>query len=135
METLQKVQRTIKEDDYLTTWLEQFLHDRKAQSLSPNTISFYKVKLSMFSRFCDTQLIKNISQISSQTIESYLLWLEQEGHNKGGIHCYYRTVKTFLIWYWDEVEPETRNPIERVKAPRLEIEPIKGVSLKPFKSY
>jgi integrase/recombinase XerD len=53
-----------------------------------------------------------------------------EGHCPGGRHAAYRVLKTFLRWYDDEVEPEGwRNPIDKVKAPKLEEEPLDPVEL------
>jgi hypothetical protein len=39
----------IKLDEYLDTWLEGILVDRKAQGFSEGTLHFYRVKLKKFS--------------------------------------------------------------------------------------
>ena len=57
-------------------------------------------------------------------------FLKAKGHNPDGIHAAYRVVRTFL--YWWEVETETegwKNPITKVKAPKLAIEPLAPVPL------
>ncbi len=41
--------------DYLAVWIEAFLTDRKAQSVSPETLSFYQKKLKYFLDFCAAQ--------------------------------------------------------------------------------
>ena len=59
-----------------------------------------------------------------------MLYLQEDGHNPGGIHIGYRILKTFLRWYDLESEPENwRNPIYKVKAPKLNEEPLEPVEL------
>jgi integrase/recombinase XerD len=124
-----KAPGSITVDDYLLTWLEAFLIDRKARGMAKGTITFYTKKLKLFVDYCDTQVVKNISQITPALIREYLLYLES-GYNPGGIHACYRALKTFLFWWEDETEPVGwRNPIRKVKAPKLAVEPITGVSL------
>jgi hypothetical protein len=53
-----------------------------------------------------------------------------ETHTSGGVHCIYRTVKTFLLWYEQEFEPEAwHNPIRKVKPPKVPNEPLEPVPL------
>jgi site-specific recombinase XerD len=118
------------EDTYMPTWIDAFLVDRKARGLSKGTLYFYQKKLELFSKFCDTQIISQITQLSPKNIREYLLWLEERGHNPGGSHACYRAVKTFLLWWEDEVEPEGwANPIMKVKAPRNPTPPLQPVKL------
>jgi site-specific recombinase XerD len=59
-----------------------------------------------------------------------MLFLEEQGHNSGGQHMNYRVLKTFLLWYEAEYEPDGwKNPIRKVKAPKLVEQPIEPVSL------
>lgn len=117
----------------LDGWLDGFLVDRRAQNLAEGTVSFYQVKLGVFLTFCKAQAISRIEQITPGALRRYILWLEEKGHNPGGVHGCYRTVKTFLLWYELEAEPEGwKNPIRRVKAPRLAIEPPAAISLDDF---
>lgn len=126
-------QRTILnsiQDDRLDAWIEAFLFDRKAQNMSRGTIGFYVTKLGLFTRYCDSQQITKISQITPNLLRQYLLYLEDTGHNPGGIHACYRTVKTFLLWWEDEFEPdEWKNPIRKVKPPKTSIEPLEPVDI------
>jgi integrase/recombinase XerD len=63
------------------------------------------------------------------------VFLQEEGQNPGGIHVGYRILKTFLRWYDLEAEPENwRNPITKVKAPRLAEEPLEPVDVKVVRS-
>jgi len=58
--------------------------------------------------------------------------LEERGHNAGGVHGFFRPIKTFLRWYWEEVEPAEKNHILRVRAPRVPVEAIEGISKEDF---
>ena len=119
-----------EQDTYLATWIEAFLIDRKAQGLSRGTLYFYQKKLDLFSQFCEGQIISQVTQLTPQILREYLLWLESRGHNPGGIHACYRTLKTFLYWWEDELEPTGwSNPIRKVKAPRNPNPPLQPVKL------
>lgn len=117
-------------DDSLSTWIEAFLVDRKSQNMAGGTLYFYRAKLKLFFTYCEGQVITRISQITPDTIRRYLLSLESSGHNPGGIHAAYRTLRTFLYWWEAETEPDGwKNPIRRVKAPKVPTEQIQPVEL------
>jgi site-specific recombinase XerD len=117
-------------NDYLLTWLEAFMIDRRAQGVSQGTLHFYEVKFKSFIRYCENEYIKNIQQITPTILREYMLWLEAAGHNPGGRHAHYRALRCFLYWYQDEVEPEGwKNPIKKVKAPIKPDEVLEPVSI------
>lgn len=120
----------LNSQDPLLASLDAFRQDRKAQNMAPGTLYFYHAKLSMFTRFCDEQGVDSVSQIDADLLRCFMIWLEETGHNPGGQHTFYRAVKTFLKWYERENEPQGwNNPIDRVKAPRLPVQPLEPVSL------
>jgi site-specific recombinase XerD len=112
------------QDDYLLIWVDAFLRDRRARNLTAGTVKFYQEKLQPFTNYCEAHAVKQISQITSTLIREFLLHLDDRGNNPGGIHACYRSLKAFLNWYWDEIEPDGRNPISRVSAPKVDIEPL-----------
>jgi site-specific recombinase XerD len=121
--------------DHLLTWLEAFMNDRKAQGFTSGTLHFYKTKLSMFAEFCESRMITQITQITASDLRDYMLRMQEEGHNNGGRHGCYRTVKTFLYWWEREVEPENwSNPIRKVKPPKLYLEPLEPASLEDIRA-
>lgn len=123
------------QETYLLTWIGAFLSDRKAQNMSAGTLHFYRSKMELFTCFCEGQAVTQITQIDANLIRLYLFWLEDTGHNPGGIHACYRTVKTFLRWWEEETEPDNwKNPIDKVKAPRVGVEPLTPVSLSTVQS-
>jgi len=122
--------RIFAQDDYLFTWAEAFLIDRKAQNMSKGTLEFYKKKIKYFNDYCETQAVTQITQITPNLIREFLLDLENKGHNPGGIHAVYRTVKTFLRWWENEVEPENwKNPINKVKPPKVNVELLEPANI------
>lgn len=117
-------------DDYLLTWFEAFLIDRKVRGLADGSLRFYRIKLKLFSDFCETRVVTQISQITPTLLRQYLLYLEETRHNQGGRHAAYHTSRAFLYWYEDEVEPDGwKNPIRKVEAPKVPIQPIDPVPL------
>jgi site-specific recombinase XerD len=116
-------------DDYLFTWLEAFLIDRKASGAVDGTLHFYRQKIKLFLVYCESQAVKQIGQINSSFLRQFLLTLEQGGHNAGGRHAAFRTIRAFFLWYEDEVEPQGwSNPIRKVKAPKVPLEPLEPIS-------
>ena len=119
-----------KNQDGLEQWINAFLVDRKAQNLSKTTLYFYQKKLQLLKRFAQREHITTIAELTPDALRRYLLWLEETDHNAGGIHGCYRTLKTFLLWYEDENEPEGwKNPIHKIKAPKLSKESLAPVEL------
>jgi site-specific recombinase XerD len=132
MSLITETQRTLSVsnvDDYLPNWLEAFLIDRKAEGVAEGTLRFYRQKIKLFSDYCDAMTVKQIGQITPSFLRQYLLHLEESGHNPGGRHAAFRTVRAFFLWYEDEVEPQGwSNPISKVKAPKVPMEPLEPVS-------
>ena len=114
--------------DDLNQCADAFIYDRQAQNLADGTIRFYKTKMKLFIVFLESLGISNIIDISPQTIRNYLVFLEEKGHNPGGIHAAYRVIKTFLNWWGNEAEPQNwRNPIKKVRAPKVPVEILEPV--------
>jgi site-specific recombinase XerD len=122
-------------DTYLLTWIEAFLFDRKAQNLAKGTLDFYRRHLNLFIKFCDSQVVTQIDQLDPRLLRQYMIWLEEKGHNPGGISAAYRSLRAFLFWWEDEVEPEDwKNPIRKVKAPKVALESLEPVPLDTVKA-
>jgi site-specific recombinase XerD len=120
----------IYENDDLGEWIEVYLHACRSRNLATGTLEFYAKKLNAFFWFCQDLAITRVDQISSETIRHFLIFLEERHHKPGGIHCYYRSLKTFLKWYEQETERmDWRNPINKVKAPIVPLEPLDPVSV------
>ncbi len=114
--------------DHLSTAIQAFLTDRQASGLSVYTIRFYHDNLRNFERFCESQAITRTEQITADVVRAFLLWLERQGHNPGGRHVHFRTLRAFLFWLEGELDGYVA-PIRNVKAPRVPQTVIEGVSL------
>ena len=118
------------QETYIPIWIESFLVDRRAANMADGTVTFYRHKLANFERYCESQALTQLDQLTPQNLREYLITLEATGHTSGGIHAFYRTVRTFLKWYEAEAEPEAwRNPIDKVKPPKVEQEILEPANL------
>ena len=125
----------LEQDTDLLTWIEAFLIDRKAQGLAKGTLYFYQKKTKAFIDFCKAQIITQVTDFTPDFLRKYILYLEDTGHNDGGRHACYRALKTFLYWWEDELEPDGwKNPVRRVKPPRLSVSPLEPVELDDVKA-
>ena len=121
--------------DELQPWISAFLHACRARNLAGGTLEFYSKKLKAFTGFCLESHADRIGNINAELIRNFLIRLAEAGHRPAGVHCYYRTVKTFLKWYEREAEPEGwHNPINKVKSPIIPLEPLDPVSIDTIKS-
>jgi integrase/recombinase XerD len=125
----------IYQNDDLQEWIGVFLHACRSRNLASGTIGFYTKKLKVFFLFCRDLAITRVDQITPDTIRSFLILLEEQRHKPAGVHCFYRSVKTFLKWYEQETERANwRNPIDKVKAPIVPLEPLDPVSVDTIKA-
>lgn len=67
------------------------------------------------------------SDITPEILRSYLIYLESKRPAQGGIHAYYRAVRAFSRWAWEEYEFMTRCPIDKVKSHNRMPNPIPGI--------
>lgn len=113
--------------------INAFLGDRKAQNLRPTTIVFYRKRLLKFEGWCTDKGINDVFDLTPEMIREFMVYLQDCGHNPGGQHSYYRTIKTFLNFFEAEYEPEGwKNPIRKIKPPRVDNDPLDGVTKEEF---
>ena len=92
---------TLSQMDYLPIVIESFLVDRKSQGLSGETVQFHKKKLNYFAKFCKSQVVTQIGQLTPDLLRRYLLELGEQ-HNPGEVHACFRTLRTLLLWIGQE---------------------------------
>jgi len=110
----------VRVEGFLPTCFSAFIMDCEARNLSKGTIEFYCKKIPLFIEFLSTQEITFYCDIEPYNIRTFLLNLSKDGHNPGGVHCYYRCAKTFINWCEREFEPENwKNPFLKIKAPKV----------------
>jgi integrase/recombinase XerD len=125
----------ISSGTFLSTAIESFLIDRKAAGLSPHTIKFYRQFLLPFLAYCEDNVLRLIGDITADLIRRYFLSIA-ETHNAGGTHAAFRTLRAFFGWLSDEeiMPADWKNPITKVKAPKVLLEPLQPISLADVRS-
>jgi len=131
----QRIVHPFDRDDYILLWIDAFMTDRKSRGLAGGSLRFYMQKLHLFSLFCECQAVTQIRQIDAAFLRKMLIWLEETGHNPGGVHGCYRAVRAFLFWWEEETEPVAwKNPITKVRAPKVPDEPLDPVEFETVKA-
>ena len=120
----------LSQTDYLPILIDSFLTDRKSQGFADETVKFYRKKLKYFLDFCEGQAVTQVSQLTPDLIRRYILEM-RDGHNDGGVHACFRSLRTLLYWVeQEEIMPfDWKDPIRKVKAPKLPVEPIESIPL------
>jgi|SRR5271157_2521948 len=96
----------VANDDYLPVLVESFLTDRRAGGMARGTVTFYAKKLKYFSAYCDAQALTHLADLTPDFLRGFIL-LMGEGHNPGGVHAVYRSLRAFLRWVEaEEVIPD-----------------------------
>ena len=108
--------------------IEAFLTDRLARGLSARTLQFYRCELGAWHEWLRERGALGMADIDADLLRHWLLSLG-ERRNPGGVHANYRAVKAFLRWTWEENELTSRNPIRKVRAPKLPQEVLEPLAL------
>jgi integrase/recombinase XerD len=115
----------------ITETIEAFILDRRSRHVGKGTISqFYHYKLQMFKRFCHRKRIMGLLDVSPELLRQFFMELEETNHTEGGIHGFYRALKTLFYWFENEYELEDwKNPIRKIKMRSPKPLPLQPVSL------
>jgi site-specific recombinase XerD len=114
----------------IARWAEAFLTAKRAEGVSRKTIIAYGECLKSFLKWATNRGVSAVEELTAAHLREFMLSLEEGGHNSGGQHLHYRVLKTYLRWYEAEYEPDGwKNPIRKVKPPKLVEDPIDPVSL------
>lgn len=119
----------------LLDWIEAFILDRRSRGLSQGTIRFYQKKLQKFVDYCQRSILNDPIKITANDIRSFLIYLENKGHNHGGIHAHFRVIRSFLYWYEEENElTDWSNPIRKVKVRTPKDTPLEPADINAVKA-
>ncbi|MGD0575186.1 MAG: tyrosine-type recombinase/integrase [Anaerolineales bacterium] len=99
------------------------------EGLAPNTARIYAKHLTPFVRFAQSVGMRTVNGITADVIRAHLLALRQAGHDPGGRHQAYRSIKSWMRWVWGENDLTTINPISKVKPPPLHEKYLPPVSM------
>ena len=60
--------KNLEQETHLLTWVQAFMLDRKAQNMSPGTLHFYQKKLKLFTDYCESQVLTQITELTPNFI-------------------------------------------------------------------
>lgn len=114
-------------------YLASFTLERRSRGLVQRTITYYTSELNLFCAWLDDQGVEMLDEISPEIIRAYLLSLNNT-RNAGGIHASFRALRAFFLWFENEFEPDNwKNPIRKVKAPKVNKSILAGVEIETIK--
>lgn len=114
----------------LDFWVSAFTLDRQSRGFSPGTLAYYKVKFKRFSIFTEEHKITRVQDITANDLRTFLIELEEEGHNKGGVIAIWRAIKAFLRFYEEELDlDDWKNPVYKVRPKPPNNEPLDPVEI------
>ena len=99
--------------------LDLFLLDCEARRLTVATREFYRLKLSLFVRWCDEQGIKTLQQLTAHDLRRYLVSLSRRDLSSQYQNNLARAIRAFLN-YCVRDELLAVSPFNKVQMPRLE---------------
>ena len=107
--------------------ISSFIMSKKSMNCTKKTVQSYTDTLKPFQTFCDLQGIKNLGDVDNFFVDSYFANMRDKGHSDGGMHAYFRSLRTFLNWSWSVYNFDHTCPtnISKVKAPPAN--PIPGI--------
>ena len=116
------------ENEYkIDEFTDQFYMTLKSNERSVCTVKFYREKLGLWLNWLNARNIIFLTELKPILIRSFLSEYK-ENHTVGGTHAYYRAIKSYLNWIWDEYDIELSNPINKVKCSNRRPDPIQGVN-------
>ena len=103
----------------LNDGLDMFLLDCEARRLTPQTLTFYKQKLSVFVHWCEEQQLQGLDDLTARELRQFLVSIQRRGLSSQYQHNLARAIRAFLNFcVRDELIDES--PFDRVQMPRVE---------------
>ena len=94
-----------------------------------------KSSINIYKRLGDKFYIPQLTKLTNDNMEGVTAnvlrtMIDDYGaeHNDGGVDFYWRHLKAFINWYWQEYEPEKANPTSRVHIKSVPVKPIDGIT-------
>lgn len=103
----------------LKTAYELFILECQSRRLTANTLRFYRGRLILFLRWCETRGLTSLSDITHHHLRQYLVDLAESGVSSAYQHRFAKCLKTFFIFCVRD-EMLAANPFDKVKIPKLE---------------
>lgn len=111
--------------------IQEFNLDRQARNLSKNTLRWYGQGLTHFRNHFVNLGMDDTRQLDATHLRRWLVALQNEERNEGGVYSIFGAVRTFLRWY--AAEQGISNPLQHVEAPKRITPPQNVLSIDNFK--
>lgn len=107
--------------------LRQFILDKRAANLSPDTIGWYRRMLSRLLRFLAEQGVSEVSEVAITHLRAFVVSLQTAGLGPHSVHTYAGALRIFFNWLVAE-EVIGSSPAARLKSPHLPDCPPKAIT-------
>jgi integrase/recombinase XerD len=111
---------------------DAFRRSVEAKGSSSHTLEVYARHTEYLCHELKALGIQDMSQLTTDHLESFFEDLQAK-HNRGGVHCYYRSIRAWLRWYWDKYDIPSRNPIDKIRIDPPAGKPKPGIPMEHFK--
>ncbi len=110
--------------------VRDWIIDNQARRHSVHTIRNYLTSLLLFTEYLrDEHSIEKVTDIRATHVRLYMIRLDDQGHNEGGVHNLMRPIKTFLRWYRREYHPrDWPDPLENIVLGTPKIVPLRAMT-------
>ncbi len=108
--------------------LKSYILAVRAGGSKSYTVTVYERSIRKLIHYLASQGARKMEDVTAEQLREFFVGL-QENHNAGGVQVYYRPIKAFFRWYWDEFELEQRNPIDKVKIDPARVNPKAGIPI------
>ena len=106
---------------------DMFLLYCEARRLTPATREFYRIKLGLFIRWCESEGVHALHELTAHHIRRYLVHLSRRKLSSQYQHNLARAIRAFLN-YCVRDELLEKSPFDKVQMPRLEKKILEALS-------
>ena len=118
---------------HLSLDVQTFLLDSQARNVSSGTLRYYAQKLYPLVSFLQGMGIGRAEEVTPNHLRTWLVHLQETGHNAGGVHAFYRAAKALFSWLARE-EMIARSPMAHIRAPRVPEELLQPVTVEQVRA-
>lgn len=126
----------------LESLIQGYIFNCQCEAKSPTTIDTYSRLLRLFDWYCKSNSYPSPQQLTAMHVRSFLMYVGSERDRwgntslssrhpakSGTVNHYYRVLRVFFGWLVEE-SLIAENPINRIKAPKVERKVVKALTSK-----
>lgn len=116
----------------MTEYFDMFLLEKKTYC-EKVTVDYYREDVGYFFNYCSDNDINDIRSITKTVLSNYILFLRGTGITNVSVHTYYRAVKVFIRWLFDNCYID-EDPTLKIKLPKKDAKLVIPLSSSEVKS-